>query len=287
MARYWADQLRLFNPWIVGHMPPPYQLIDPRQERRHINPRYLSWQDVPTTTPDIVILAIKWRRMDWARRWITNYAPESLVVCLMNGMGQEEALSSLHHATLAIGTTTAAVTRQDDEGLAILVRSQGTTILPVTEDPRENTLREVLHKAHSNWTWVNANEMQALRWQKLTQNSVINPLTALADCFNGELTRHPLWGLAPKLVQEARVVTESLGLNIPQNMLERVESLLYQTGNNLSSMLQDVRAGLPTEIEAINGYIAREAARRDLATPTHDAIAQLITALPTSFSAIP
>jgi len=51
------------------------------------------------------------------------------------------------------------------------------------------------------------------------------------------------------------------------------------TGANRSSMLQDVEAGRPTEIDAISGAVAREAERRGVAAPMNQAMTLLVSAL--------
>jgi 2-dehydropantoate 2-reductase len=43
-------------------------------------------------------------------------------------------------------------------------------------------------------------------------------------------------------------------------------------------MLQDLRRGRPTEIEALNGAMAREAARLGVAAPVNAALANLVRA---------
>lgn len=285
MARYWADQLSGLNIWIVGRTPPPYEVND-HGSRHMIQPAYLRWSDVPSASPDIVVLAVKWRRFSLAHRWLADHAPDSLVVSLMNGMGQEEALSDLPRLTLAVGSTTAAVTRQDSPSPGIVVIHHGQTWLPHIADPRESVLRDWVSRQRLPWVWVSPAEMMTRRWQKLVQNSVINPLTALANCTNGDLVGHPLWRLAPRLIDEARAVAAQLEVDLPQDMLERVQRLMQDTGNNLSSMVQDVRLEMPTEIEAINGYIARQAVHVGLSAPTHEALTRVIAALPTRADAV-
>jgi 2-dehydropantoate 2-reductase len=51
------------------------------------------------------------------------------------------------------------------------------------------------------------------------------------------------------------------------------------TGANRSSMLQDVEAGRPTEIDAISGAVAREGERRGVAAPLNQAMTLLVSSL--------
>ena len=279
MARYWADRLAAVQPWVVGQTAPPYRIVD-GDAVRVIHPRVISWNDPPEDVPDVVLLSTKWRRMPTAHDWIASWAPTSLVLSLMNGMGQEEALQDIPGIAVASGTTTAAATRDDQQSPTIVVNSHGETWLPSISDPREEWLITASHTYSWGWEWVDATAMAAIRWQKLLQNSIINPLTALANCLNGDLPRHPLWKAAPRLVAEARQVAQASGIDMPENMLEHVLALLEATAGNLSSTTQDVRAGLPTELGAITGYIVRQARRRSFSAPTHEALLTLFSAFP-------
>ncbi len=278
MGRFWADQLHRLNPWIVGHIAPPYRVVDDGTVRE-VNPRYLKWHESAPVVPEVVLLATKWRKMSTAFQWISAHAPSSLVVSLMNGMGQEEALAPLQKVRLCMGATTAAVTRQDREIPTIIVQSLGATTLPDTDDEQVNYLKA--SPLSHPWQWVHPDEMLRMRWQKLIQNSVINPLTALADCPNDALLTHPIWGLAEPLILEAQRVASTAGIVLPNDMLTRVSTLLEQTHGNMSSMVQDVRDKVPTEIDAINGYLVRLAGPHGFTIPTHEALIRLIKSLPT------
>lgn len=278
MGRFWADQLHRLNPWIVGHVPPPYRVVEDGTVRE-VHPHYRKWHEPVPFVPDVVLLALKWRMMSTAFQWIAAHAPSSVIMSLMNGMGQEEALASLQTVRLCMGVTTAAITRQDRETPTIIIRSRGTTTLPVTKDERVARLKS--NPMSHPLKWAPPDAMRLMRWQKLIQNSVINPLTALADVPNDALPTHPIWGLAEPLIVEAQRVASAEGIAIPDDMLTRVSTLLEQTHGNLSSMVQDVRDQVPTEIDAINGYLVRLASAHGLTIPTHEALIHLIKSLPT------
>lgn len=108
--------------------------------------------------------------------------------------------------------------------------------------------------------------------EKLICNSVINPLTAIYDCFNGELLAlESLDYLMFKLVSEASsVFTADLKRNHPDIPVAKIATALHpdrlnslvidiinRTSENKSSMLQDVQALRDSEIEYINGYIVQ------------------------------
>ncbi|PNS19568.1 hypothetical protein CAC42_7412 [Sphaceloma murrayae] len=106
------------------------------------------------------------------------------------------------------------------------------------------------------------------RLEKLAQNAVINPLTVLADARNGALNYNFAFTKVERLLlAEISLVLRSLpelqGLPNVANRFsaDRLETLVVSIANktrlNISSMLADARAGRPTEIRYINGYIIR------------------------------
>ncbi|KAF2146267.1 uncharacterized protein K452DRAFT_219546, partial [Aplosporella prunicola CBS 121167] len=104
--------------------------------------------------------------------------------------------------------------------------------------------------------------------EKLAVNCVINPLTSLTDARNGSLLYNfSLTRVQRLLLSEISVVIRSLPelrgvLNIntrfsPDRLETLTTSIAAKTAENTSSMLNDVRRGLRTEVDYINGYIVR------------------------------
>ncbi|NMP23048.1 ketopantoate reductase family protein [Sulfobacillus harzensis] len=277
LARFWAWALNGCPLWVVGQAAPPYH-VHFQGHTDSIRPPFYHWQQPIAKAPDVVVLVTKWRQLSRARDWILQWAPQSLVVSLMNGMGQEEALAPIPPDHMAIGVTTAAATREDAtaQDLAISVQSLGQTFLP---DRGESNLR-VLQKARPDLIQlVDADEIASRRWQKLIFNSVINPLSALADCANGELPQHPLWALSRPLLAESRRIAEAAGQCLPADVESRLQHLVQETAGNVSSMLQDVRHGYSTEIGAINGYLVHRANQLGIPAPLNEALTRLIEKL--------
>ena len=80
----------------------------------------------------------------------------------------------------------------------------------------------------------------------------------------------------PPLVEEGRAVADALGIELEDDPLELIGRLAAQNYDHKPSMLQDVLARRPTEIDALNGGIVREGGAAGVATPLNAAIAALI-----------
>jgi 2-dehydropantoate 2-reductase len=112
-------------------------------------------------------------------------------------------------------------------------------------------------------------EIERLLWEKLIINCAINPLTALLDRPNGAIVQDPeLQEISGAVAREALRVARTHGVALTEaEAIERVETVACKTAQNISSMLQDVRRGRPTEIDYINGAVVREGRRLGIPTP--------------------
>jgi 2-dehydropantoate 2-reductase len=132
-------------------------------------------------------------------------------------------------------------------------------------------------------------ELHQQQLEKLAMNCIINPLTVLLDARNGVITYNfELTRVMRLMLAEISLVIRSLpelkGIpNVPFRFsAERLETLVIgianKTANNISSMLADVRAGRPTEIDYINGYIVKRGEELGIKCLVNYAIMQTVNA---------
>lgn len=117
-------------------------------------------------------------------------------------------------------------------------------------------------------------------WEKVVSSAGINTVSALLNVANGKLvdiTEARM--LMRDLVLEASKVASTEGYRFDQSLVELTEEICRNTPTNISSMLQDVRAGRKTEVDMINGEIIRRAELASLPTPRIRVITQLVKAL--------
>lgn len=121
-------------------------------------------------------------------------------------------------------------------------------------------------------------EIERLLWEKLIINCAMNPLTALFDRPNGAIVQDAqLREIAGAVAREALLVARRHGVTLSEaEAIARVETVARKTAQNISSMLQDVRRGRPTEIEYINGAVVGEGRRLGIATPLNMLLMRLV-----------
>ncbi|KZF20511.1 2-dehydropantoate 2-reductase, partial [Xylona heveae TC161] len=111
-------------------------------------------------------------------------------------------------------------------------------------------------------------DLLQLQLEKLAVNAIINPLTVLFDCRNGDILHNfACTRVMRLLISEISLVIRSLpelqgipNVNLrfaPDRLEKMVFSIARKTSSNYSSMLQDIRLGKGTEIDYINGYIVK------------------------------
>ena len=109
-------------------------------------------------------------------------------------------------------------------------------------------------------------------WVKLMGNVAYNPISALTratliDIVQCVETR----ALAAAIMQEAEAVAEKLGIDIGVTIEQRLEGA-EKVGHHKTSMLQDIEAGKPTELEAIVGAVIELGEKLGVALPNMKAV---------------
>jgi 2-dehydropantoate 2-reductase len=111
-------------------------------------------------------------------------------------------------------------------------------------------------------------DITPFRWEKLGINAVINPLTALHQCHNGELASDALRATTQGSIDETVSILGAMGLQeLAQRFNQTCWEVICNTAANRSSMLQDVSLQRRTEISMILPPLLRRGAEHEVATP--------------------
>lgn len=233
--------------------------------------------------------------------------PDSTILFLQNGMGILEEVNEkifpdpATRPNYLVGTTTHGLYRLTP--FKVVHAGLGTTILgdlnlasdgkartartendtesdpenetesdPITDDTPQTTrhLIQTLTRSPA-LTALHFDSVRLLqvRLEKLAMNSVINPLTVLYDCRNGELLYNFFLSRVMRLllIEISAVICampELQGVSgvharfSPERLRLNATTLINRTSGNKSSMLHDVHSGRQTEVEYMNGYIVKK-----------------------------
>ena len=109
-------------------------------------------------------------------------------------------------------------------------------------------------------------------WFKLWGNTTMNPVSALTGAGGDLILDDPLvveWMV--RAMGEAAAIGERIGCPVAQSGIERL-ALARQLGNFKTSMLQDVEAQRPLELDALVGVVREIGSRVGVPTPQLDAL---------------
>lgn len=221
---------------------------------------------------DLLLVTLKAWQVSTAVKNLAHTLPAASPILLIhNGMGTIDELKGVQQPLLQ-GSTTQAAGR---DGNVIVHVANGTThIGPAKDYPQDySDLADTLQRVLPDVAWHN--NIRPATWSKLAVNCVINPLTALKECRNGDLRDYPQE--VEVICREVAAVMEREGIHTsPENLLFYVHQVIESTAENISSMLQDIRAQRRTEIDYITGFLLKRARAHGLAVPENARLFELV-----------
>ena len=119
-------------------------------------------------------------------------------------------------------------------------------------------------------------------WTKLIWNCALNAVSGLGRANYGEIiANEEAWHVVEAAVYEVLAVAKKKGiqppgLEDPKVALAGAYKIGQQMGGTYSSTAQDMARGKRTEIDSLNGYIARQGAELDVPTPVNRALYALV-----------
>ena len=211
--------------------------------------------------PELVLVTIKAGDILDALGTHIHRIPETTpIVLFQNGLGSQQAVAARwpNRPILAASTTEGANRPEPD----LLVHAgTGDTWVGALTEPAEDLLEPVVSQLRASGLTVHSEpDILPRLWQKLVINAGINPYTAILDCVNGEILSAPLFlDTVDTLCREVSELMAASGQEAPgpEILRERIEAVARRTASNTSSMRADVLRGRATEIDFINGYLAR------------------------------
>jgi 2-dehydropantoate 2-reductase len=142
--------------------------------------------------------------------------------------------------------------------------------LPIAEPSGEKTPRAMLLSKLLLSAGLKSPVRGNLRdeiWLKLWGNLSFNPVSVLTQGTLLQLaTDNGTRKVIREMMQEARLVGEALGVKFTVDVDDRI-SMAEKVGNHRTSMLQDVEAGRPTELDSLLGVVIELADMVGIATP--------------------
>jgi 2-dehydropantoate 2-reductase len=201
------------------------------------------------------------------------------VASVQNGVGNEDVIAA--HAPRVIRGTTFPAGKLLEPGVVQWDVKGDTTLGPFEPRP---ALREEIERLADACTRAGmpthaVADARPAQWRKVVFNAATNPIGALTGLTHGRVCeRDDLRALVSGLVAEGKAVATAQGVTLdadPEELIDHAAKpeVAYE---HKASMLQDVEARRPTEVDWLNGGIARIGRELGVATPLHDAVTALV-----------
>lgn len=238
-----------------------------------LNPKELRGKEY-----DLIVLAVKSYDTSSALEVIKEIKSKATVLSLQNGLDNEIRIAEAIGKERTLGGVTSHGITFVEPGH---VQHAGTGETIIGELDCKETER--VKKIGQAFTSVGietriSRDIHSDIWIKGIVNAGINPLTALTRLHNGYLLKIPwLTRLLENTCQECIAVAQKAGIDIQGcDIIEKTKNVARLTGENKSSMLQDIEKGRRTEIDSINGRIVEVGKKHGVETPINSALVALV-----------
>ncbi len=216
-----------------------------------------------------------------ARAMAPHLAPAAVVLSLQNGVDNVERIRShVKNQVMPVIVYTAAqmpaAGRLEHTGGGNLVIGQMNDVR--TNDESERRLLEeiaALFTAAGVPTKI-SETIEVELWVKLVLNCAYNAISALTGSLYGRFIAMPeIRRIMTDVVDEIVQVAQAKGIRLPDNIVETTMKLAEVLPRTRSSTAQDIMKGKPTEIDHLNGYVARQGEALEIPTPVNRTLAAL------------
>lgn len=206
--------------------------------------------------------------------------PDTLVLSLQNGVGNEEILArELGRERVAGGVALVYVrvvrpgTVRHYAGGAVEIAE-----LDGADTPRIRTVQRLFEQGGVPCTV--SGDLAVTLWNKLVWNCALNGLTALTRATLDRLVASPgMRDIFRAVLEEAAAVARAEGVRLPADVVDRWMDTAPRLGAARSSTLDDLESGRPLEVEDLNGEVVRRAERHGIPVPYNRLILEALRLL--------
>jgi 2-dehydropantoate 2-reductase len=203
--------------------------------------------------------------------------PNATVVCLQNGVDNANQVRAAAHVVAIPAAVYVAVSVPEPGRVKHLARGD-LIIGPSSEKATE--LADIFIRAGIPCRI--SDNIEGELWLKLLCNCALNAISALAHARYGQIAQNTeAKKLMQDIVDEVLAVARAARIVLPgvhdrKSGMAAAMEIATQMADALSSTAQDLDRGRPTEIDALNGYIARRGAELGVPVPINRALFTLV-----------
>ena len=242
--------------------------------------------------PDLVIVATKATDLEQAASRLAGHFQGAAVMTVQNGLGAEDIVRAHGDRALISAVTFMSGVRHGDAHVEYELDTE-TWLGPFagTRTPQKQVEEVHALLVESGLKARSFPDLRPAQWSKLIFNATVNTVAAVTNlphvaAFAAVDEPTDLGLLVRDLMDEGKAVAAEVGVELHEDPWE-MNVLAVRRGETESaagayahvpSMLDDVRAQRPTEVDFITGALVREAERVGVPVPLHTAMYRLVKA---------
>src|SRR6266700_4984055 len=212
-----------------------------------------------------------------ARQMAALVRPDATVVCLQNGVDNADQVRAAANVVVVPAAVYVAVSVPEPGRVKHLARGD-LTIGPPSK--RTTELANIFVRAGISCRI--SDKIEGELWLKLLCNCALNAISALGHARYGQIAQNSDAKLLMQhIIDEVLAVAHGGGVVLPgirdrESGMAAALEIATQMPGALSSTAQDLDRGRPTEIDALNGCVARLGAKLGIPTPVNHALFTLV-----------
>jgi 2-dehydropantoate 2-reductase len=232
-------------------------------------------------SPDLIILGVKAYDLDEVLDQIEPVlTPRTVLLTLQNGVDVEDRIRARLDRDCVVGGVAFIYSKIVEPGV-IEHYKRGTVAIGELmghESERVQAIVELFKQAGIQCRL--SEDIRKSKWEKMCWNCVFNPITVLIDDKVAKALDHPeMMGVIRQIVGEVAAVSAALKVPLAPDMAEKTVQVTQSIRDIHTSMYDDWKAGRPSEIDSLNGYIVRKGRELGIPTPVNEALTALVKAV--------
>jgi 2-dehydropantoate 2-reductase len=228
----------------------------------------------------LAIVATKANDVEAAAAELEGRLGDGSVMTVQNGLGAEEVVRGHGPWPQLSAVTFMSGTKLADDHVEYVLDTP-TWLAPYEDAPFDIAERTAALIIESGLKAEAMSDLEPARWSKLIFNASVNIVAALTglphDYHFAELDRPTDLGhLVRGLMDEGKRIAGAAGISLREDPWEMNVLATQRGSRHYPSMLEDVEARRPTEVDFITGALVREAERRGVEAPLMTAVYRLV-----------
>ena len=228
--------------------------------------------------PDLIILSVKAYDLDEVLTQIEPVMTDrTVIVTLQNGVDTEDRIVARFQRDCVVGGIAFIYSKIVEPGVIDHYKRGAVSIGEMMGHHSARLLAIADLFKQAGIPCQLTDDVRRSKWEKMCWNCVFNPLTVLIDDKVAKALDHPeMLRVIHQIVGEVVAVAATVKVPLADDMADKVVRWTQEIRDIHTSMYDDWKAGRQTEIDFLNGYVAKLGRQFGIPTPLNDMLTAVI-----------